>query len=102
MVAEMPRGSHMKRRSVLQAAAGLPLVGLARGARAGEQGVAADAVRIGMHSTLTGPVAVFGLAYVRSARLVFDQVNAAGGVNGRKIDLLVEDDMGDPAAGVAA
>jgi branched-chain amino acid transport system substrate-binding protein len=33
---------------------------------------------------------------------VFDRANAEGGINGRKIELSVEDDRGDPAAGVAA
>ncbi len=92
----------MQRRTMLRAAAGLPLAAIATRARADEQGVTKDAIRIGMHSSLTGPVAVFGLAYARSAKLVFDWANAEGGVNGRKIELTVEDDKGDPAAGVAA
>ncbi len=92
----------MQRRTMLRAAAALPLVAVGRRARADEQGVTKDAIRIGMHSSLTGPVAVFGLAYARSAKLVFDQANAEGGINGRKIELTVEDDKGDPAAGVAA
>lgn len=92
----------IRRRAMLRAASALPLAAVATRARAEEQGVTKDRIRIGMHSSLTGPVAVFGLAYARSARLVFDQANAEGGVNGRRIELTVEDDKGDPAAGVAA
>jgi branched-chain amino acid transport system substrate-binding protein len=69
---------------------------------AADQGVTDTTIKIGMHTSQTGPVAVFGLAYERAARLVFDKVNAAGGVNGRKIELIVEDDRGDAGAGVAA
>lgn len=72
------------------------------GAGAAEQGVSDDSITIGMHSSLSGPVAVFGLAYQRATQMVFDEVNAAGGVNGRKLNLIVEDDRGDPGAGVAA
>jgi branched-chain amino acid transport system substrate-binding protein len=75
------------------------LVGLPAGA---QQGVTDQAIKIGMHTSLTGPVAVFGLAYERAARLIFDKVNAEGGVNGRKIELIVEDDRGDAGAGVGA
>lgn len=92
----------IRRRAVLGAASVLPLATITGRARADEQGITKDRIRIGMHSSLTGPVAVFGLAYARSAKLVFDQANADGGVNGRKIDLTVEDDKGNPAAGVAA
>ncbi|MGF7160999.1 branched-chain amino acid transport system substrate-binding protein [Rhodoligotrophos appendicifer] len=67
-----------------------------------QQGVSDDKVTIGMHSSLSGPVAVFGLAYQRAAQLAIDEANAAGGVNGRQVELIVEDDRGDPGAGVAA
>ena len=66
------------------------------------QGVTKDSIKIGMHNSLTGPIAVFGLTYERVARLLIDQANAQGGINGRKIDLIVEDDRGDPGGGVAA
>jgi len=69
---------------------------------AAEQGVTSDSIVIGMHSSLSGPLAVFGVPYQRSAQMVFDEANAKGGINGRKIKLIVEDDRGDPGAGVAA
>src|SRR5690606_10644946 len=72
---------------------------MAAGALAAEVG---DTIKVGMHSSLSGPVAVFGLAYERATRLAFDEVNANGGVHGRQIELIVEDDRGDPGAGVAA
>jgi len=80
-------------------AAGLSAAGAASAA---DQGVSDDSITIGMHSSLSGPIAVFGLAYEWAAQLVIDEVNKTGGVNGRKIELVVEDDRGDPGAGVAA
>ena len=87
------------------AAAILCAAGLVLGAApasAQVQGVTKDSIKIGMHNSLTGPIAVFGLTYERVARLLIDKANAEGGINGRKIDLLVEDDRGDPGGGVAA
>ena len=66
------------------------------------QGITDSTIKIGVHNSMTGPIAVFGLTYDRVTRIVFDQVNAAGGVNGRKLELITEDDKGDPAGGVAA
>ena len=81
-------------------AAGLTLG--AGSALAQVQGVTTDTIKIGMHNSLTGPIAVFGLTYERVARMLIDKANAQGGINGRKIDLIVEDDRGDPGGGVAA
>ena len=90
--------------------AAMAVVGLAIGtcaaglapALAEMRGVDDTTIKIGMHTSESGPISVFGLTYERVARLVFDEVNASGGINGRKIDLIVEDDRGDPGAGVAA
>ena len=81
-------------------AAGLALCAVPASAQV--QGVTKDTIKIGMHNSLTGPIAVFGLTYERVARLLIDKANAQGGINGRKIDLIVEDDRGDPGGGVAA
>ncbi|WP_245667502.1 ABC transporter substrate-binding protein [Actinomadura macra] len=52
-------------------------------------------IEIGSVSTLSGP-ATFSEA-PQAARAVFDDVNAKGGINGRKIAYTVGDDKGDPA-----
>lgn len=90
------------RHSLLATAALATVLSIAPLAHAADQGITDTSIKLGMHTSQTGPVAVFGLAYERAAHLVFDKVNAAGGVNGRKIDLIVEDDRGDTGAGVAA
>jgi branched-chain amino acid transport system substrate-binding protein len=66
------------------------------------QGITNDTIKIGMHNSMTGPIAVFGLTYERVTRILFDKINAEGGINGRKIEFIVEDDRGDPGGGVAA
>ncbi len=63
--------------------------------------VAAEPVRgvtdleivIGTYTDLSGVTAMWGVNNSNSWRLVFDQVNAAGGINGRKIRYIVEDNQ---------
>jgi branched-chain amino acid transport system substrate-binding protein len=58
-------------------------------------------IKVGAVSTLTGPFTF--PESTAAAKAVFDRVNAQGGINGRKIEYLVEDDKADPgAAGQAA
>ncbi|MEO8381083.1 MAG: ABC transporter substrate-binding protein [Acidobacteriota bacterium] len=47
-----------------------------------------------MYASLTGSEAAFGTSTVNGVRLAADEINAAGGVLGRKIRLVVEDDHG--------
>ena len=51
----------------------------------------AEPVRIGLFMSITGRDASFGEASLRGARLGVEQVNAAGGVLGRRLELVVED-----------
>ncbi|MET0382883.1 MAG: ABC transporter substrate-binding protein [Burkholderiaceae bacterium] len=51
---------------------------------------------LGQSAPSTGPSAQLGLQLNRGARLYFDQLNAAGGVNGQKIELRLADDGYEP------
>lgn len=51
-----------------------------------------DNIRIGFPTPLTGPFAAEAKDQVKSAELAVKQVNDKGGVNGRKVELLVRDD----------
>lgn len=62
---------------------------------------AAD-VKIGVTLPLTGFAASYGEDARRGADLAVDQANAAGGVNGDKVQLVVEDDQGIGKGGVSA
>lgn len=64
-------------------------------------GVMADTVRIGTFQALTGPAAPIGTEFTRGMRTYFAWVNDQGGVHGRKIELLVENDEFKPANTVA-
>ena len=58
---------------------------------AAEQGVTKDEVIFGSVNDLSGVFAAVGVPAVNGANLRFDEVNAAGGVHGRKIKFIVED-----------
>lgn len=64
----------------------------------------AGEIRIGVVGPHSGDLASFGLPTVNAAQLVVDQVNADGGVLGRQIRLIIEDDQCAPdiAANTAA
>jgi branched-chain amino acid transport system substrate-binding protein len=69
---------------------------------AAEPGVTADTIKIGMFGPLTGSVSLWGYPINNGAIAVYNSVNAAGGINGRKIEVVDEDDACDPAKAVAA
>jgi ABC-type branched-subunit amino acid transport system substrate-binding protein len=81
----------LKRRRFVAAAAVSPLLAASplRFARA-----AAEPILIGQSAALTGSQAAFGQEMSAGIRLYFDKVNAADGVQGRRIELMSEDDQG--------
>ena len=54
---------------------------------------AAEPIRIGVVVPLTGPIADAGRYGMQGAKLAVDEVNAAGGVLGRPLELIIEDDQ---------
>jgi branched-chain amino acid transport system substrate-binding protein len=75
---------------------------LAFPALAQQPGVTADSIKIGSFGALTGPGYLYGKLVMNGVEVVFDEVNAAGGINGRKLQLIREDDRCDPAGAIAA
>ncbi len=65
-------------------------------------GVTPTTIKIGTFGALTGPGYLYGKLAMNGIEVVFDEVNAAGGVNGRKLELVREDDRCDPAAAIAS
>jgi branched-chain amino acid transport system substrate-binding protein len=57
------------------------------------RGVTDSAIIIGSYTDLSGVTAMWGVNNSNSWRMVFDEVNAAGGINGRKIKYVVEDNQ---------
>ena len=61
----------------------------------------ATEIKIGGISPLTGEAATFGQSTKNGMELAVEEWNAAGGVLGKQVKLIVEDDKGDPAEGAA-
>jgi len=69
-------------------AAGL-LLGTAAGA---ETGIASGSITLGMSAPFSGPNGAYGKEMKEGALAYFSQLNAAGGINGRKVELIAIDD----------
>ena len=57
---------------------------------------AADPIKVGMPMILSGPGALFGEPALKGAQMLVDEVNAKGGVLGRKLELISRDSKGNP------
>ena len=57
----------------------------------------ANKVRIGVFMSTTGSTANFGISFVNGIKMAADEINAAGGINGKQVELLVQDDRSDAA-----
>lgn len=58
-------------------------------------------IKIGYAGALTGPAAFTGVDIRRGAELAIDAINAKGGINGRKLELVARDDEHNPVRTVA-
>lgn len=59
-------------------------------------------IKIGVALPLTGEAAAYGEASIGGAQLAVKEINDAGGINGRMIELIIEDDTCAPAGGATA
>lgn len=62
----------------------------------------ANVLKIGFSGPLTGDYAQYGNGVKNGAQLAIDEINAAGGINGMKLELNAQDDEGDPEKAVNA
>ena len=96
----------MKRHRLLATLALAALAGassLPPAARAADtQGLGAKNVLIGIQVSLTGPASTVGQGFKAGAQLAVDEINAHGGINGRHIDVVYEDDAGTAEGGISA
>jgi branched-chain amino acid transport system substrate-binding protein len=67
-----------------------------------DKAAAEEKVVLGAVLTLHGPAGAVGLLAKEGIELALDEINAKGGVDGRKIELVVEDDEGNPAKSATA
>lgn len=61
---------------------------------------AAEPVKVGWLSSLTGPLSSAALAENEGVKIAVEEINKAGGINGRPIELLTRDTAGDPTKAV--
>lgn len=64
--------------------------------------VFADTIKIGLMGPMTGAWASEGQEMKQVLEIMVEEVNAAGGINGQKVELIVEDDAGDPRTAALA
>ncbi|MBI5252338.1 MAG: ABC transporter substrate-binding protein [Desulfomonile tiedjei] len=64
--------------------------------------MAADPIKVGVVLPLTGEQAKFGEIEKNSFLMCLEEINKAGGIKGRPIELLIEDDTGKPDVGRSA
>ncbi len=88
---------HLTRRSVTVGAVAASALGLPRPALAQGQ-----PLRIGWLAALTGPSSAPAIGFNRGVVFAADSINAAGGVKGRKIEIITRDTQGDPTKAVNA
>ena len=84
---------HSAKQIVLSVAMGAAVV-------ASQTSWAQGTVKIGWLSSLTGPLSSAALAENQGVQLAVDEINAAGGILGQKIELLTRDTAGDPTKAV--
>jgi branched-chain amino acid transport system substrate-binding protein len=63
---------------------------------------AQDTLKLGLVAAMSGQSAKSGEAIVRGLSIAVDEINAKGGVLGKKVELVVRDDESNPAKGVIA
>ncbi len=61
---------------------------------------AADTIKIGFNAPLTGFAASDGKSSSEGAKLAVEQINSAGGINGRMLELVIYDDQAKPAQAI--
>jgi branched-chain amino acid transport system substrate-binding protein len=91
----------MHRKAILVFAV-LALAATAAAAQNAAQGVTRNEIVLGSIQDLSGPIAAFGKQSRMGMQLRIDEINEQGGINGRKIRLIVEDSAYDPKKAVLA
>jgi ABC-type branched-subunit amino acid transport system substrate-binding protein len=67
-------------------------IGISGPGVAADPGLTDNEIVIGLFGPLSGPLVGFGLDPVNAAKMWYDDINKKGGIHGRKIRLVIEDD----------
>ncbi len=87
-----------RRRGMMKNCMGRMLIAVILGAFmvAGGTAIAGDTIKLGVAGAHSGDLASYGIPTVKAAELVVKDINAKGGVLGKQVELLVEDDVCKP------
>jgi branched-chain amino acid transport system substrate-binding protein len=66
------------------------------------EGISATEIVIGTHQDLSGPIKFWGVPVSNGMKMAVEEINAASGIQGRKIKLVIEDSGYDPKKAVLA
>src|SRR5471032_671057 len=90
----------ISRRDILLSSAGA--VGAATFSFANPAIAQSEPIKIGCLAAMTGPSSAPTIGFNRGVNFAADAINAAGGVKGRKIEIVMRDTQGDPTKAVNA
>ncbi len=85
---------HIKTPKKIQALVSAAVVGLSM--MIPVAGMAGDTIKLGVAGAHSGDLASYGLPTVNAAKIVVAELNAKGGINGKQVELLIEDDACKP------
>src|SRR5437764_13367498 len=91
-----------RRAALIGAAIALGAGSAAAQTRVTNQGITDAEIALGTHQDLSGPIKGWGVAVANGMKMAAEEINAAGGVQGRKIKLIIEDSGYDPKRAVLA
>src|SRR3954465_5945043 len=80
----------------------LPCLPAAAQTKATNEGITATEIVIGTHQDLSGPIKVWGVPVSNGMTTAGEESNGAGGINGRKLRMILEDNGYDPKKAVLA
>jgi branched-chain amino acid transport system substrate-binding protein len=66
------------------------------------EGISPNEIVIGTHQDLSGPIKFWGVPVSNGMKMAVEEINAAGGIQGRKVKLVIEDSGYDPKKAVLA
>lgn len=84
------------KRSWMRASLVLGTAALVSCAKGGQQGAAGGDIVVGEYGSLTGTTATFGISTKNGIDMAIEEVNKAGGLLGKQVRVIVEDDQGKP------
>jgi ABC-type branched-subunit amino acid transport system substrate-binding protein len=70
--------------------------------RVTNEGISPTEIVIGTHQDLSGPIKVWGIPVSNGMKMAVEEINASGGINGRKLRMILEDSSYDPKKAVLA